>query len=629
MSRRKENLFTNFILLGLSIFLCAGPLAAALTPSSGPVGATGTVGATDGSTAQAIVPAPPGDVRAKLSPDGTEVTISWSRSKDDFWRRVPAGGNFGTGGSFFNYNNVAGYNVWRSADGSEPTLLGSVSAGSVDTDADPTSLVDDSLLLGATYTYSVTAVSRANGEESAAAEADPQIDLGPSPGLTLSVDEGSISEEGSPTVEVTVTATLDRPWSLATPVNLMIADTGTTEQGEDLDFTAAWTEQTITIAAGEETGSTTLTLNLNDDNLAEGDVPETIVVEGTSEVSGGAGSATASLEVTGVEIEVADNDVAPDYIVLSVSQDSFTEGETPTVTVTAQLGDGSTALLNDTEVTVSVAESDENVAASASLTIPARETSVEGELPLEFKEENLVDEDTTIDLEGNAAGYDIAAVTLSVANNDVAPDYIVLMVDEDSFTEGETPTIGVTAQLGDGSTALLNDTEMTVSVAESDENAAASASLTIPARETSVEGELPLEFKEENLVDEDTTIDLEGNAAGYDIAAVTLSVANNDVAPDYIVLMVDEDSFTEGETPTIGVTAQLGDGSTALLNDTEMTVSVAESDENAAASASLTIPLVRPPSRENCPWNSRRKTSSTKTRPSTWKETPPATISLR
>ena len=590
MSRRKENLFTNFILLGLSIFLCAGPLAAALTPSSGPVGATGTVGATDGSTAQAIVPAPPGDVRAKLSPDGTEVTISWSRSKDDFWRRVPAGGNFGTGGSFFNYNNVAGYNVWRSADGSEPTLLGSVSAGSVDTDADPTSLVDDSLLLGATYTYSVTAVSRANGEESAAAEADPQIDLGPSPGLTLSVDEGSISEEGSPTVEVTVTATLDRPWSLATPVNLMIADTGTTEQGEDLDFTATWTEQTITIAAGEETGSTTLTLNLNDDNLAEGDVPETIVVEGTSEVSGGAGGATATLEVTGVEIEVTDNDVAPDFIVLRVSQASFTEGETPTVTVTAQLGDGSTALLNDTEVTVSVAASDENAEASASLTIPARETSVEGDLSLQLIDENLVDGNKTISLEGRSGDYTIDAVEIEVADNDVAPDFIVLSVNQASFTEGETPTVTVTAQLGDGSTALLNDTEVTVSVAASDENAEASASLTIPARETSVEGDLSLQLIDENLVDGNKTISLEGRSGDYTIDAVEIEVADNDVAPDYIVLRVSQASFTEGETPTVTVTAQLGDGSTALLNDTEVTVSVAASDENAEASASLTIP---------------------------------------
>ena len=179
MSRSKEGLITNFILLGLSIFLCASPLAAQLTGSSDD-------GTGAGGSAERVFE-PVSSVRAELSADGRSVTISWNLSPNDELRSVPSSNNFTSGGNFLHFNDVAGYNVWRSATGgSEPALVGTVPSGQ-------TSLVDNSLTLDAAYTYSVTAISTISGEESIPAEADPQIDF-ILPNVTLSVDNNSVGE---------------------------------------------------------------------------------------------------------------------------------------------------------------------------------------------------------------------------------------------------------------------------------------------------------------------------------------------------------------------------------------------------------------------------------------------------
>jgi hypothetical protein len=352
---------------------------------------------------------------------------------------------------------------------------------------------------------------------------------------------------------------------------------------------------TLTIPARETAGSVTLPLSLVDDNLVEGD--ETIVLDGSA----------GGFEITSVELTVTDNDVMPTSITLSVDVSSFDEGTGGEATVSAVLGDGSTALLTDTQVTLSVAESEDNAAADtqvalsvaesednaaagATLTIPARETTGSVALPISLVDDNLVEGDETIVLEGSAEGYDIASVELTVTDNDVMPTSITLSVDVSSFDEGTGGEATVSAVLGDGSTALLTDTQVALSVAESEDNAAAGATLTIPARETTGSVALPISLVDDNLVEGDETIVLEGSAGGFEIASVELTVIDNDVMPTTISLSIDPASLDEGTGGEVTVSAVLGDGSTALLTDTQVALSVAESEDNAAAGATLTIP---------------------------------------
>jgi hypothetical protein len=121
-------------------------------------------------------------------------------------------------------------------------------------------------------------------------------------------------------------------------------------------------------------------------------------------------------------------------------------------------------------------------------------------------DDNLVEGDETIVLEGSAEGFEIASAELTVTDNDVMPTSITLSVDVSSFDEGTGGEATVSAVLGDGSTALLVDTQVALSVAEGEDNAAAEATLTIPAGETQGSASLELSPVDDNLVEGDETI---------------------------------------------------------------------------------------------------------------------------
>ena len=163
MSRGKKAFITSLALMGLSVLLCASPATAAITVSSAAVG-----------SADNLAPGPVGTVSAELDiVTGNSVNVTWTLAADDFGRQAPAGSDFTSGGVYVNVNDVAGYNVWRQVIGTtDPVLVGSAGAGA-------TSFVDDSVITGETYTYSVTVADGA-GNESIAVESD-QVNLGPPP----------------------------------------------------------------------------------------------------------------------------------------------------------------------------------------------------------------------------------------------------------------------------------------------------------------------------------------------------------------------------------------------------------------------------------------------------------------
>ncbi len=591
MSRRKEGLFTNFILLGLGIFFCASPLAAQLTGSSGDVGDTS-------GSAERIF-APVSEVQADLSSDGTSVTISWNLSANDFVRSVPVSSDFTSGGGFLIVNDVAGYNVWRSAsDDSEPTLVGTAGAGQ-------TSFVDDSLPLGAVYTYSVAAVSTFSGEESSAMEADSQIDFA-LPTVTLGVDLSSVGE-GDGSLELTATATLSKSWSLSTPIQLSLS--GTAENADGRDYVGELGDQEIIIPAGDTEGRTTLALTLNDDNVAEGDDPKTILIEGASSVTGGATEAAEDLEVSGAEIALTDNDIAPTSISLSVNPSSVAEeAGGVSVTVSGLLGDGSTVLPTGTEVVVSLSGTDvefgpDYEAAELTITIPAEQAEGFGTLTLTLIDDILAEGEEVIEVAGASAGFIVESAIIVLNDND-SPTTITLSVDPSSLSEGDGQvSVTVTAVLGDGSTALLRDADVLVSLSGTHEELgpdyeASDLTILIPGRQTESSAEVTLTLTDDNLAEGDETIEVSGSAAGFIVESAMIALVDNDLAPTTISLSVDPSNLAEGdEQTTVTVTAVLGDGSTALLSDTEVALSLSgtherfASDFEASDLTMITIPV--------------------------------------
>ena len=521
-------------------------------------------------------------VRAEINAEGTGITVSWELSDSDRISSVPVGtGDFTSGGSFAGINGVDDYLIYRQgADDDEPTQVGSVNAG-VNT------FVDRSFTVGTTYTYSVTATPPAGDNESDPAVADAPVDVGPPPAVTLTVDRTNLGE-GDGVAAVTVTATLDRAWAINTPVEVSISDAGTAEHAEGRDYTAESPEP-ITIPAGETQASTTLSIALNDDNLAEGDTPETIVLEGASAVTAGATVTPVDLEVTGTGLTVTDNDVAPTSIALTVGTSSVDEGAGETgVEVTATLGDGSTALIVDTQVTVSLSGTDEALgpdysAEELTFTVPAEQTAASATLTLTPNDDNLAGEgDESIEVAGAADGFTVESAAITLTDNDVVPTSISLAVDTASLDEGAGETaINVTATLGDGSTALITETTVTLSLSGTDEAlgpdySASDVTLTVAPGATDGSGTLTLTPNDDNLAGEgDETIEVAGAADGFTVESAAITLTDNDVVPTSISLAVDTASLDEGAGETaINVTATLGDDSTALITDTQVALSL-------------------------------------------------------
>ena len=557
-----------------------------------------------------LTPEPVTDVEAVISDAGDVVTVSWKRSESDLLVTRSAGG-ITPGERFSRVRGVRDYNIWRQgADQAEPVLVGSVPAP--DNDEEVLEFVDDSFGLGTTYIYSVSATAPAGEDpESPLTMADTApIDVGPLQEVTLEVDPSSLDEDAG-VATISVTASIERAWSLSTPVSLSISG-GTAERAEGRDYTAEWADQEIIIPAGETEATATLSVSVNDDNLAgEGD--ESIEVQGESAVTAGVDVNPEPLDVDGTEITLIDNDVVPTEITLTLDTESLDEaaGET-NINVTATLGDGSTALLNDTQVTLALSRTEESLgsdytASDVTINIPAEETGASALLTITPNDDNLAGEgDETIEVSGAAEGFDpVHSAMITLTDNDVVPTEITLTLDTESLDEaaGET-SINVTATLGDGSTALLNDTEVTLSLSGTEESLGAdytASDVTITVARGDVDGSSPLAItpNDDNLAGEgDETIEVSGAAEGFDpVHSAMITLTDNDVVPTEITLTLDTESLDEaaGET-SINVTATLGDGSTALLNDTEVTLSLSGTEESLGAdytASDVTITVAR------------------------------------
>ena len=269
--------------------------------------------------------------------------------------------------------------------------------------------------------------------------------------VSLSVSPASVSEDAG-TVSLVVTATLDqaaRPERTA--LILTVGRPGDTAESR----TDYWSDADLSFAdflvliipAGQTTGTATLTLTPEDDELVEG--PETFTL-------GGKGSGTASgLTVDDVTLTLNDDETASTSVSLSLNPASVSEDAgSVSVEVTATL-DGE-AGTEPTAVNVTVGRSGDSAesgtdytsVAGFAVTIAAGQTTGTATFSLAPDDDEVAEGAEEITVHGTASGLSVDDATLTLNDDDTASTSVSLSLDTASVSEDDTAQqIEVTAEL--------------------------------------------------------------------------------------------------------------------------------------------------------------------------------------
>ena len=413
--------------------------------------------------------------------------------------------------------------------------------------------------------------------------------------IALSLNPMSLSEAiGTPSVTVTASFSginSSSTLSTGTEVVVTLAD-GTAVAGRDFTAVPAFT---VTIPAGETSGTADFSLAVINDTLVEG--PETVMV------SGMVGGITTITAITSTTLTITDNDVAPTEIVLSLSQDTVAEGDSgspiTTITVTASFSgaNSSSTLTDGTPVEVTVAGdtategTDFDRVSRFTFFIAAGETSGTGIFNLAVIGNTLAEADETLTVSGAAAGFTIDPLTLTITDTDtdIAPTVIALSLSEVGADEGARPAVTVTATLSPTDVTLPMATEVTVTVGDSGDTAVEGTdyttvgdlTVTIAAGATSGTGTFQFEATDDAFADTGETVTVSGTADGFTIDPLTLTITDDDVAPMSIVLSLSEDDVAEGASPTVEVRAVFDPAGAVLEVDTTVSVVVGADGDTA------------------------------------------------
>ena len=392
------------------------------------------------------------------------------------------------------------------------------------------------------------------------------------PAIALRVDadravDGTQTSIGEASAAVTAQVTAEVPdgktFESDVAITVSVDGNGGTGEAEAADF-AAVNDFTVTIPAGQSSGSATFTLDPVEDDYAEG--AETVAVSGVA--------TTAGVRITGASLQIDDNDVAPTTASLTVDLDGGTTGlqtaigegdAAATATVAVRLPDGSKTFESDTAVTVTIAgEATAGKAEAADfttglannrllLTIPAGGRAASGTFTLTIVDDQVVDvTPETITLSGSAdrSGLAITGTAVTIdSDNDSRPAALSLAVDTDTSTpavqtsvaEGASRTVQVTASLPSGSATLETDTEVTVTLS-TDGAATAEANdfsttgltngnltVTIPGGSRSGSATFTLAAADDNVGGEGAeTVFLSGSAAGFTSASTSFTITDGD-----------------------------------------------------------------------------------------------------
>ena len=239
-------------------------------------------------------------------------------------------------------------------------------------------------------------------------------DESPSSAVTLSVNPEAVTE-GTSNRTVTVTGELDgAPRGTDTTVTISVTSGSgdeAAEEGTDFDAVADFT---LTITAGQPSGTATFTLTATDDAIDEPD--ETVTVDGT----------VTGLTVNSTTLTITDNDPPP-TVTLEVADNSITEsGVDSSTTVRATLNHPSSEVttVEVTATAVPPAADDDFTLSGASLTIPAGQTQSGGSATLTARDNAEDEADKRVRVTARATNAQgvrattVAAVSVTITDDD-------------------------------------------------------------------------------------------------------------------------------------------------------------------------------------------------------------------
>ena len=409
----------------------------------------------------------------------------------------------------------------------------------------------------------------ANGVTAAAVAVTVADDETASTAVALSVAPLSVDEDAGATT-ITVTGTLDGGTVATDTVVTVAVGASGDAAAEGTDY-ATVADVTLTIDAGETSGTATFTLTPTDDDVDEGD--EALTVAGT----------TTGLTVAGTTLAIAEDDergitVAPTSLTVAEGGDKtytvvLDSEPTATVTVTPSLATGSSSdvTLDQSSLTFTTG----NWETAQTVTVSAAQDA-DAEADAATIEHGVSGGDY------GANGVTAAAVAVTVADDETASTAVALSVDPLSVDEdaGAT-TITVTGTLDGGTVAT--DTAVTVSVGASGDAAAAGTdyatvadvTLTIDAGETSGTATFSLTPTDDDVDEGDEALTVAGTttATGLSVTETTLTIAEDDergitVTPTSLTVAEGGDKtytvvLTSKPTATVTVTPSLATGSSS------------------------------------------------------------------
>ncbi len=415
-------------------------------------------------------------------------------------------------------------------------------------------------------------------------------DDAPSGAILLSVSPSSVAEADDATT-ATVTARLPGTTTRSADTAITVSVGDSADQAtEGTDYETV-NDFTLTIPAGESSGTAAFSIDPKQDTIDEG-AGETL------SISGAINGNVQGLSVTAAQMTITDDDDTP-TLTLALSESTISEnGGASTVTATLSAASSENVTVSVSADAVSPAvNADFTLSQNKTLTIAAGETSSTGTVTITGVDNSVDAPNKTVTVSGTASGghgaADPASKTLTITDDDAAPSgAITLSVSPTSVAEADSITTAtVTAQLP-GTTTRSADTAITVSVGDAADGATegtdyatvSDLTLTIAAGASSGTAEFSID-PTQDTIDEGAgeTLSISGTTtvSGLSVTGTQMTITDDD-APT-VTLQLSNSSISEngGES---AVTATLS----AVSSET-VTVTVSAAPVDPAVDSDFTL----------------------------------------
>ena len=392
------------------------------------------------------------------------------------------------------------------------------------------------------------------------------------PTVTLALTPTTINESGNDNAS-TVTATLSGKSDKDVTLTVAAAAGADTAAG---DFTLS-TNTTLTIAAGTTTSTGTVTITAVDNDV---DAPNKSVT--VSATANGGGVANPDNQT----LTIADNEGTPTVTLVLTPTTINESGETNASTVTATLSGKS-----DKDVTLTVAAAagadtaagDFTLSATTTLTIAAGATTSTGTVKITAVDNDVDAPNKSVTVSATASGGEVANPdnqTLTINDDEGTPTVTLVLTPTTISESGETNASTVTATLSgksDKDVTLTVAAAAGANTAASDFTLSATTTLTIAAGATTSTGAVTITAVDNKVDAPNKSVTVSATASGGEVANPanqTLTITDNDDAPNGINLFADPDEVGEDDGATTVTVKATVDGETRYAEDTVVTVSV-------------------------------------------------------